>query len=311
MFSESYNTLVDLFREFPDDEACRKHLEHIRWGGEPVCPHCGGCEKIYALKGGKRYKCGDCKKKFSVLVGTIFENTKVPLQKWFVAIWLCTSHKKGLSSCQLAKDIGVTQKSAWFMLHRVREMLKENAPELLEGEVEVDETFIGGKEGWKHKNKKTANARGRSTKAKTPVFGMVERETGETRFHVVEDTKAETLQDVIVPNVKPGSAINSDEWTGYRGLSALYDHQVINHGDGEYVRGGVHTNAIENRWSHFRRTLTGTYHHVSRKHLSRYADESAFRLNTRDANEGERFDKTLARCEGNLTYEDLISDPVA
>ena len=239
--SESYDTLLDLIREFPDDEACRQHLEQIRWGQEdgtikPVCPHCGHDEKAYRIEGGKRYKCASCRKKFSVLVGTIFQDSKVPLQKWFLAIWLATSHKKGLSSCQLAKDIGVTQKTAWFMLHRVREMLKEKAPELLEGEVEVDETFIGGKEGWKHKNKKTPNARGRSTKSKTPVFGMVERETGKTVFHVVPDTKARTLQDIITGSVKPGSVVHSDEWVGYRGLGAMYDHNVINHGEGEYVR---------------------------------------------------------------------------
>ena len=195
------------------------------------------------------------------------------------------------------------------MLHRVREMLRESAPELLEGEVEVDETFIGGKEGWKHKDKKTPKARGRSTKAKTPVFGMVERESGKTQFHVVEDTKAKTLQDVIAPNVKPDSAVHSDEWIGYKGLDALYDHHLINHKDGEYVRGATHTNTIENRWSHFRRTLTGTYHHVSRKHLHRYADEAAFRLNTRETSEGARFDKTLAGCEGRLTYDELTEAP--
>ncbi len=308
--SESYDSLIDLIREFPDDEACRRHLEHIRWGDSegnvtPRCPHCGHDAKAYRIEGGKRYKCAACRKKYSVLVGTIFANSKVPLQKWFLAIWLATSHKKGISSCQLAKDIGVTQKSAWYMLHRVREMLREKAPELLEGEVEVDETFIGGKEGWKHMDKRTPNARGRSTKSKTPVFGMVERETGKTQFHVVTDTKARTLQDLITANVKPGSTVNSDEWVGYSGLGAIYDHSVINHGEREYVRGAVHTNAIENRWSHFRRTLTGTYHWVSRKHLGRYANESAFRLNTRDMGQGERFDRTLAGCDRELTYEGL------
>lgn len=308
--SESYDTLLDLIREFPDDASCRLHLEQIRWGQEdgtlkPTCPHCGHHDQAYQIEGGKRYKCASCRKKYSVLVGTIFQDSKVPLQKWFLAIWLATSHKKGLSSCQLAKDIGVTQKTAWFMLHRVREMLTEKAPELLEGEVEVDETFIGGKEGWKHMDKKTPNSRGRSTKSKTPVFGMVERETGKTTFHVVENTKAATLQGIITANVKPGSVVHSDEWVGYQGLDAMYDHSVINHGEREYVRGTVHTNAIENRWSHFRRTLTGTYHWVSRKHLGRYAHESAFRLNTREMKQGQRFDATLAGCEGTLTHSCL------
>lgn len=315
MFSESYNTLLDLLREFPNDEACRKHLEHIRWGDEdgnvsPICPHCGSVEKIYSIEAGKRYKCGSCRKKFTVLVGTMFENTKIPLQKWFLAIWLCASHKKGVSSCQLAKDVGITQKSAWFMLHRIREMLRDKAPELLEGEVECDETFIGGKDGWKHKDKRVPNSRGRSTKSKTPVFGMVER-GGSTRFMVVDDTRRDTLQGEILPNIKPGSTIHTDEWIGYRGLSALYDHAVIEHGAGEYVRyetdRTVHSNTVENRWSHFRRTLTGTYHHVSPKHLQRYADESAFRLSTHKMAEGERFNLTMTGLEGNLTYENLVS----
>ena len=240
MISESYNSLVDLIREFPNDEACRKHLAFIRWGDDegninPVCPHCGSTEKMYRIESGKRYKCAACRKKFSVTVGTVFENSKIPLQKWFIAVWLCTSHKKGISSCQLAKDIGIQQKHAWHMLHRIRETFKVRAPELLEGDVETDETFIGGKDGWKHKDKKVPNSRGRSTKSKTPVFGMVEH-GGPTRFTVVEDTKRETLQGEIVPNVKPGSTLHSDEWIGYRGLSAIYDHEVIEHGAGEYVR---------------------------------------------------------------------------
>jgi len=168
----SYNSLIDLIREFPNDEACRKHLEHVRWGDCPACAHCGSVEKIYTLKDG-RYKCAACRRKFTVLVGTIMESTKIPLQKWFLAIWICTSHKKGISSHQLAKDIGITQKSAWHMLHRIREMLKDEAPELLEGQTEHDELFVGGKDKWKHKNKKTPNSRGRSVKTKTPVLGMV------------------------------------------------------------------------------------------------------------------------------------------
>jgi transposase-like protein len=240
-----------------------------------------------------------------VLVGTIFENTKIPLQKWFLAMYFAINDKKGVSSCQLAKNIGVTQKSAWFMLHRIREMLREKAPHLLSGEVETDETYIGGKEGWKHNDKRYRKTHGRSTQAKTPVYGIVERGTGHTIFQVVEDSKQETIQPILRSSVKPGSTIHSDEWVAYQGLSPMYRHEIVKHRVKEYVRGSVHTNTIENRWSHLKRTLTGTYHQVSRKHLNRYAQECAFRLNTRDAKGGQRFDRSLTNCEGRLTYSVL------
>lgn len=187
-------------------------------------------------------------------------------------------------------------------------MLRDEAPQLLEGVTEHDELFVGGREGWKHKSKRTPKSRGRSTKTKTPVLGSVQR-GGPTRFKVVEDTKAETLQSEIVPNVKPGSTINTDEWIGYRGLDALYQHEVVRHKEGEYVRGSAYSNTIENRFSHFRRTLVGTYHQVSKKHLQRYADESSFRLSTFELEAGERFDLALEGLEGSLPYADLVSAP--
>lgn len=165
---------------------------------------------------------------------------------------------------------------------------------------------LAEKRKWKHKSKKTPNSRGRSVKTKVPVFGMAERD-GTTRFKVVENTKAATLEAEILPNIKPGSKVNTDEWVGYNSLGQFYDHSVIRHKDGVYVDGATHTNTIENRWSTFRRTLYGTFHCVSPKHLQRYADETTFRLNTRDMAEGERFDLALSQCEGRLTYEDLVT----
>ena len=316
-----FDSLLSLLSTFPDDEACRAHLEEIRWGQtgtvKPKCPHCGYDEKAYSIEGGKRYKCPDCRKRYTVTVGTVFENTKVGLRKWFTAIYLATSHKKGISSIQLAKDIDVTQKTAWFMMHRIREMLREKAPHLLEGEVEADETYVGGKEKNKHKSKKQGIT-GRSTKAKTPIVGVIQRngEKGISQVRTVATTKLDrkTLHGFIRKHVKAGAHVSTDEWQGYRGLdkSGDYTHGVVCHKAGEYVTGRegeppVTTNGIENFWSHMQRGIIGIYHHVSRKHVGRYADAYAFRFNTRDMGEGERFNVSLAACSGWLTYTSLTN----
>lgn len=305
-----FKNYTDVIKYFADEKVARQHLEEQRWGSNPACPHCGA-EKPYALSDEKTYKCSnkECRKKFTVTVGTIFENTKLPLSTWFAAIYLCTAHKKGISSCQLARDLGITQKAAWFVLHRVREMLKEKAPFMLENQVEIDETFIGGKEKNKHASKKIKNAQGRSTKGKTPVLGILERD-GKVFAVPVKNTAPSTIQPIMVDVVKAGSTIYTDEWIGYKGLSVRFEHRVVQHGIGEYVIGVVHTNGIEGFWAGLKRSIIGIYHQVSSKHLHRYCNEAAYRYNTRKSFDADRFNSSLTRLEGRLTHKALIAKEV-
>ncbi len=244
-------------------------------------------------------KCSDCRKPFTVRVGTIFEESALPLQKWFMAIYILTAHKKGISSLQLSRDINVTQKTAWFMLHRIRYAVKTksfNKP--LTGTVESDESCFGGVHSGKT---------GRGSENKVPVFGMVER-GGEIRTMPVKDVKRKTLQSIIYTNVAKGSTIMSDEWWAYRGLSQDYIHHTIGHLKKEYVRGGIHTQTIEGFWSLMKRGINGIYHSVSPKHLQRYCDEYAYRYNSRKINDSERFVSTLGQLSGRLTYKKLIEN---
>lgn len=303
-----YNSIIEVARAFANEDVCKAHLEKLRWNGEITCPFCTH-EKVYKTDRG--YKCADkeCKKKFTVTVGTIFENSKIPLSKWFVAIYLCTSHKKGVSSCQLAKDIDVTQKTAWFILHRIREMLKEKAPHMLNNVVEVDEAYIGGKEKNKHANKRTKNSQGRFSKSKATVIGLVER-GGKVVARHVEDAGKKSLLPVMVENITPGATVYTDEWNIYRHFRGPYTHRYIKHNSGQYVDGDIHTNTIENFWSHLKRGLHGTYHKVSPGHLQRYCDEFAFRFNSRKLTEEERINDVVVRASGvRLKYWELKIHP--
>lgn len=300
-----FKGLPELLKYFSDEKLCIQLLEQRRWNGKPTCPHCGYDEKIYRTNRG--FKCAnkECGKKFSVTVGTIFENSKIKLSNWFGALYLVTAHKKGISSLQLARDLGVTQKTAWFMLHRIREMLRTKSPMTMEGTIEVDETFVGGKNKNRHEHKKVKESQGRSLKDKTAVFGMLER-GGDVKPMVVPDTKAKTLKPIIAEMVKQGSIVVTDELSSYKGLSKNYVHEIIRHKAKEYVRENNHVNSLEGFWSLLKRGIYGIYHHASRKHLNRYCDEFAYRYNTRQVNDQHRFDNSLRHSEGRLTYEGLV-----
>lgn len=297
-------SILDLLVAFPDEQSCIDHLEALRWEGNVISPF-DSTSKVYTCKGNK-YRCKNTKKYFNVKTVTLFENTKVSLRKWFLAIWLVTSHKKGISSIQLARDIDVTQKTAWFMLQRIRNCFGIENDGNLNNEVEIDETFVGGKNKNRHADKKVRNSQGRSFKDKTPVVGMVER-GGKLIAKAIPDVTCKTLTKEVIRVVK-NAIVFTDEWVGYNTLQHIYDHHIVKHGHGEYVRDElIHTNTIEGFWSILKRGIIGIYHLTSRKHLQKYVDEFVFRYNTRHFGESARFNQLLSNIEYRLTYKNLIA----
>lgn len=304
MFPE-FKSIFDLIKAFPTEQSCIEHLERLQWNGNPVSPFKAD-SKVYKCAGNK-YKCKDTGKYFNVRTGTIFDNTKIPLQKWFLALYVFSSHKKGISSHQLARDITVTQKSAWFLLHRLRYAFDHpNFKGIVSGTVEIDESGIGGQSINKHASKKRKNAEGGTISSKTCVLGIRQR-GGHTKAIVVKDRATDTLLPVIWDNVAPGTVIITDEWQSYRHLDWDFEHHTVNHSAKQYVNGMAHTNGIENFWSHLKRGIDGIYHWVSKEHLQSYVDEFTLRFNTRKFDTQSRFDLILAGVVGKrLTYQNLI-----
>ncbi|WP_029087780.1 IS1595 family transposase [Brevundimonas aveniformis] len=305
---QQFDNLMQLFRAFPDEQAAIDHLTAIRWAGGKYCPLCGNADekRIGTLTGTNTHKCYACRKRFSIKVGTIFQDTKLPLRTWFAAIWMITNHPKGIASTTLAKDLGITQKTAWFVLHRLRHAARTdsfNAP--LSGDVEVDETFVGGRESNKHANKKLRLGRGGLGKA--VVLGMIQRD-GEFRAGVVTDVKKTTLQGIVRQHVTPGSNVYTDESKSYIGLQGDYNHHTVNHQKGEYVRQFfAHTNTIEGVWALLKRQIIGVHHWVSPKHLDRYVGEMTFRFNRREMTVGMIVNDLLAQRAGPLPYKVLTA----
>lgn len=300
---KNFNSLLELANEFNTDLKCRQYLSKIMWNDKPVCAHCGN-EDICSFSDGRRFKCKTCKKQFTVTVGTIFEGSHIPLQKWFIGIYLLTAHSKGISSLQLSKDLGVTQKSAWYMAHRLRYAIRQKsflAP--MQGVVECDETYVGGKDSNRHMSKRKHLTGGGG---KTIVFGMVER-GGNVRTQVVSDTKETTLLPIIEVNVAKGMPVCTDTANSYLNLKKVYPHFSVNHSAGEYTRGRIHTNTIEGFWSIFKRGYMGIYHQMSAKHLNKYLDEFEFRYNRCEETQQSKFNHLITSTNGYLSYKALIA----
>lgn len=300
-----FKNLKELMQKLSSEDVCRQHMEEMRWGNAPFCPHCNST-KPYKLKDGKTYRCSSkrCKKNFTVTVGTVFENSKVKLSTWMAAIYLCTAHKKGVSSLQLSRDLGITQKAAWFVLHRVRLIMGDPSPAPLHNIVEVDETYVGGKVGNMNRGKRK-KLQTECIDNKTAVMGFVERD-GKARLKVIGD---KTFKEVVRENVDSTALVMTDSHLGYVGLASEYEgHMTVNHSQSQYRDGVAYTNTVEGFFSCLKRSIVGCYHQVSPKHLERYCTETAYRYNTRKISDKERFNQTLQNVEGRLKYSQLIKN---
>lgn len=303
MFNSDFNSLVELLQVFSSEQKCIDHLEELYWNGTPVSPFVEG-SKVYKCKN-NRYKCKESGKYFDVKTGSMFAGTKVTLQQWFCAIYLVINHKKGLSSAQLGRDLNISQKTAWYMLQRIRSCFGIENYNELEGVVEADEAFYGGLNKNRHRRKKIPQSQGRACVDKTPVLGLVAR-NGKLTAVVTKDTSKESLQPVIKKYIKPQTVLITDDWKGYRNMPE-YNHYVIkNYAKQKIYDNTIHTNDIEGAWKIMKNSLRDMYNSVSRKYLQVYVDEFVFRYNTREMKCGVRFNYLLLNSNIRTKYKDLI-----
>ena len=301
-------SLIEAIRHFSDAGVCLDFMVSLRWpDGVVRCPTCGS-EKVTFMASRRVWQCKTQhpKRQFSVKVGTIFEDSPIGLDKWFAVIWMLANDKNGISSYEVSRSVGVTQKTAWFMLDRIRLAMQARTFEKLSGHVEVDETYIGGKARNMHvsKRKEKGIKRGRSRMGKTVVMGLLERH-GEFRYEIVPSIGRRMLDGKVRQGVKPGTTVYTDALPSYNELDIVYAHKVIDHAE-KYVEGEIHTNGLENFWSLLKRSIHGTYVSIEPFHLFRYLDEQAFRFNNREMNDGGRFAKVAGSVIGKrLTYSEL------
>lgn len=313
MATASPKTLQQAIVHFSNPDVCLAEMVKFRWpDGVVKCPNCGN-ERVSFIKARRVWECSEkhAKRQFSVKVGTIMEDSAIGLDKWLVAMWLISNAKNGISSYELARSIGVTQKSAWFMLHRIRLAMQDEAGGKISGDVEVDETYIGGRARFMHKGRKARIIKGTGMAGKVAVMGLLERHSKDghstMRVAVVPNNRKAPLQGKVRQHVEPGSNVYSDAHLSYEGLSRDYVHQVIDHAEA-YVDGQIHTNGCENFWSLLKRALKGTYVSVEPFHLFRYLDEQAFRFNRRKLTDFARFALTAGAVFGKrLTFAQLTA----
>lgn len=302
-------TLIGAIRYFSAPDVCLSFVANLRWPDGPVCPRCGGVDPLF-LKTRRLWKCRACKTQFSVKVGTIFEDSPIGLDKWLPALWMVVNCKNGVSSYEIARALGVTQKTAWFMSHRIRLAMQTGTFKKLSGEVEIDETFIGGRARFMHKHKRARKIKGTGGLGKAAVMGLLERHGPDghsvVKLKMVPSVRHEALIPEVRQHVASGAEIFTDQWVSYRGLEADYIHNVIDHAE-SYAEGKVHTNGLENFWSLLKRGIKGTYVSVEPFHLFRYLDEQAYRFNARKADDLHRFVRAVHGIVGKrIMYQALI-----
>ncbi|RKR81941.1 transposase-like protein [Mucilaginibacter gracilis] len=304
----TFRNIIELATKFKTEKDCHQYLAAQRWDtGVLECPHCTH-DQAYVFKDGIRYECKKCNLQFTAKTKTFMEGSKLPTVKWLMALYL-VMHKKGISSVQLAKDVSVTQKTAWFMLQRIRAAFSNDSKESLKGTVEIDETFVGGKNKNRHyaKRMEYKELTGRTFPDKTTVFGMYERETGKVRAMVISRQEFRSLARIVTYNIQPGSTLMTDDWSGYNALDKMYTRHSIDHGKWIYADGDITTNRVENFWSHFKRGLNGTYISVSPRHLNKYVKEFEFRFNNRNFDVQQQINNVLSIGNVRLKYKELIA----